>query len=270
MTSLYMQINFFLILISIISISSKLISPIYNKGQIQDPNIDKEFSGKNGLNLYYFNSGSQQTMYNVELNPNTTLEMSFKIYTNSDCLIKAFDKGDQLYFGFDFMFENKNGGQYNTDIIICSFDKLSVKCSDYIYDIKNNKYIRNDNGAISPNFLLPFGFQNITLNVLDENIIGYKKYFCIRFSKIFTETYDNSTVLLWVNYLSNDLIHKVSGFYGITMNNDDLNEIPLQFPIYYNKLDFENGSGLKINKNDIRLALIFIKYIFILAFTFWQ
>lgn len=267
--SSFIQFKIVLFQILLLIITSKLIEPEYNKGNIQDPNLDKDFSGKNGLNLYYFNSGSQQTMYNIELNPNDTLEISFKIYTNSEFLIEAFDKGHQLYFGFDFMFENKRGNQYNTDIIICSFDKKNVKCYDYIYDTKENKYIRNVDGNISPNFLLPFGFQNITLNILKEHVIGYKNYFCIKFNKIFSESYKNSTVLLWVNYLSKDLIHKVTGFYGITLDNDDLKEIPLQFPIYYNRLDFENGAGLKTNKNDLRHALIFIKYLLILLITFW-
>ena len=258
-----------LFLLFILFLSSKSMEPKYNKGEVQDPDIDKKMSEAKNLNVFYFNSGSQQTLYKVELNPNATSEMSFKIYTNSEFLIDALDKGLRLYFGFDFMFENKKGGQYNSDIIICSFDTKNSNCYDYIFDVQNNKYRRNDGGRISPNFLLPFGFQNVSINILKGNVIGYKNYYCIKFNKIFSESYQDTTFLLWLNYLSKDLIHKVTGFYGITTSEDDMDEIPLQFPIYYNILDFGSGSDLKTNKNDLRHAVVFIKYLLILLVTFW-
>jgi hypothetical protein len=47
------------------------------------------------------------------------------------------------------MVDNSNEKQYNTDIIICIFDKMDVNCYDYIFDNENNNYIRNDNGVLS-------------------------------------------------------------------------------------------------------------------------
>ena len=134
MSSYYKYLNLCILLLFIINITSKLIEPEYNNGDIQDPNLDKSYSDINGQNLYYLSDGYDKTMYNILLNPNETLEVSFKIYTDSEILIEALENGYKLYFGFDFMIKNTNGKQYNTDIIICAFDKKEVNCYDYLYD----------------------------------------------------------------------------------------------------------------------------------------
>ena len=154
--------------------------------------------------------------------------------------------------------------------MICVLDKKDVNCYDYVYDTENNNYLRNDNGKISPNHMIPLGFENITLNMLNKNIIRYKNYYGIKFNKKFTTPYQNETLYIWVNYMPNEIQHEVAGFYGIIWEDDDLKEFPQQFPIYYDKIMFENGSGLKRDKfkNFLLHFLTFVKYGLIFYFAF--
>ena len=263
----YKSIKLYLVILFVIEVNSKLIAPEYNSGDVQDPNLDKSYSDINGQNLYYLSKGYDKTMYNIVLNPNESLEVFFKIYTDSETLIEALENGYKLYFGFDFMIKNKNGKQYNTDIIICTFDKKDVNCYDYVYDTENDNYIRNDNGTISKNDIIPLGFENLTLNILSKNVVGYKNYYCVRFNKKFIEPYQNTTLYNWVKFFPNDIIHKVTGFYGLIGKEEDLNEFSPYFPIYYEKLLFENGAGLKSN-NNMRQILTFLIYGLTLYITF--
>lgn len=258
-----------LIILNISNVSCKLIPPEYNNGKFQDPNLDKSYFDKSGQSLYYLTRGIDKTMFNIVINPSESLEISFKAYTDSEILIDSLENGYKLYFGFDFMMENPNDTlkQYNTDIIICIFDKKDANCYDYIYDTENYKYIRNDN--ISPNYLIPLGFENLTLNILTENVIGYRNYYCIKFNKIFKEPYKNTAIYKWVKYMPNDIIHKVTGFYGLIGEEDDLKEFSPQFPLYYQKLLFENGAGLKRNlQNNVFEILTFLKYALFFYFAF--
>ena len=270
MSSYYKSLNLYVLFLFIINASSKLIAPEYNNVNFQDPNLDKSYSDINGQNLYYISKGYDKTMYNIVLNPNESLEVFFKIYTDSETLIEALENGYKLYFGFDFMIKNTNGKQYNTDIIICAFDKKDVNCYDYVYDTENDNYIRNDNGTISKNYIIPLGFENLTLNILTKNVVGYKNYYCVKFNKKFLEPYQNTTLYNWVKFLPNDIIHKVSGFYGLIGKEEDLNEFSQNFPIYYEKLLFENGAGLKRNTlhRNMMQFLTFLEYAIILYITF--
>lgn len=270
MSSYYKYLNLCILLLFIINITSKLIEPEYNNGDIQDPNLDKSYSDINGQNLYYLSDGYDKTMYNILLNPNETLEVSFKIYTDSEILIEALENGYKLYFGFDFMIKNTNGKQYNTDIIICAFDKKEVNCYDYVYDTDNDNYVRNDNGTVSKNFLIPLGFQNLTLNILTKNVVGYKNYYCIKFNKKFLEPYQDAILYNWVKLLPNDIVHKVTGFYGLIRKEEDLFEFSPNFPIYYEKLLFENGAGLKRNtlQNNMIQYITILEYALILYIIF--
>jgi hypothetical protein len=270
--SFYKFFKLYLLILSVINISPKLIEPEYNNGKYQDPNKDKSYTDISGQSLYYITRGSDKTMYNIVLNPNETLEVAFKIYTDSEALIGGLENGYKLYFGFDFMTENVNETlkQYHTDIIICAFDKKDVNCYDYVYDSEKKNYIRNDNGTISPNYIIPLGFENLTLNILTQNVIGYQHYYCVKFNKKFLGPYQNATLYKWVKYLPNDIIHKVTGFYGLIGSEEDLTEFSPEFPIYYSKLLFENGAGIKSNtlKNNVFQILSFLKYALILYITF--
>ena len=232
--------TFIIIIILLVDITSKLISPEYNNGKVQDPKLDKSYLDITGQNLYYFSRDIDNTMFYIGLNPNKTLEVNFKIYTDSETLSEALDNGYKIYFGFDFNIENKNKSlkQYKT----------------------------------GPNQVIPLGFENITLNILNENVIRYKNYYGIKFNKKFGRPYQNETLYIWVNYMPNEIQHEVTGFYGIIWEDDDLNEFPQQFPIYYDKIMFENGSGLKRDKfkNFLLHFLTFVKYGLIFYFTFLE
>lgn len=261
-----------LLFVSLVDISPKLMSPEYNNGNVQDPKLDKYYLDITGQNLYYFSRDIDNTMFYINLNPNETLEVNFKVYTDSETLSEALDNGYKIYFGFDFNMENSNKSlkQYKTDIMICVVDKTDANCYDYVYDIENNNYLRNDNGKISQNQVIPLGFENVTLNILNKNIIRHKNYYGIKFNKKFNKPYKNETLYVWVNYMPNEIQHEVIGFYGIIWEDDGLKEFPQQFPIYYDKILFENGSGLKRDKfkNFLLHFLTFVKYGLIFYFTF--
>ena len=261
-----------LLLIQFAQIKPKLLSPEYNKGKVQDATLDKYYLDIPGLNLYYFSRDIDNTMFNIVLNPNETLEVNFKVYTDSETLSEALDDGFKIYFGLDFNVENTNPSlkRYKTDIMICVLDKKDVNCFDYVYDTENNNYIRNDNGKISPNHVIPLGFENTTLNILNKQIVRYKNYYGIKFNKKFSKPLKNETLYIWVNHNTNEIKHEVTGFYGIIWEDDDLTEFPQQFPIFYEKIMFENGSGLKRDKlkNFLMYFTTFIKYGLIFYFTF--
>ena len=262
----------FIILFHLKNAESKLLNPEYNNGNEQDPKLDELYADKPGRSLYYMTKGSYKTMYNFLLNPDETLDIYFKMYTDSETLINALEDGYKIYFGFDFMIDNDNETikQYNTDIILCIFDKNDVNCYDYVFDKDNNKYIRNNNGTISENFLIPLGFNNVTLNILTKNIIGYKNYYCVHFYKKFKDLYKNTTIYNWVKYLPNKIIHKVIGFYGIIAKDDDLVKFSPGITEYYQKLLFENGAGLKPNNFDKFLEIFTVlKYGILLYFAFF-
>jgi len=257
----------FLLTIKLVKIKSVLVSPEYNKGKFRDPQLDKYYFDNPGINLYYFSYDIENTMFNVVLNLKETLEINFKIYTDSETLEEALDIGLKAYFGFDLNIENKNKSlqRYKTDIMICAFDKKDVNCSDYVYDKENEKYIKNDNGKISSNYMIPLGFENETLNILDKQVIRHKNYFGIKFNKKFNNSYEYETLSMWVNDNAKNISHEVIGFYGVTIwEDDDLNQFSKQFPIFYQKIMFENGSGIKGGKlqNFILnyITITFVKY----------
>ena len=239
---------------------SKLIPPQYNNENVQDPNLDKSFSDINSQ--IFITKGYDKTKFNIVLIPNITLDVYIKIYTDSESLIEALEYGYKLLFGFDFKVNNINSKEYNTDILICIFDKKDVNCYDYVYDTRKHKYIRNNNGTLSNNYIIPLGFQNLTLNILTKNVIGYKNYYCVNFNKKFINQNQNYTFYNWYKNMSNDT-HKVFGFYGLAENDDDLIEFTENFLIYKGK---ENGERWKYNKDKI---IIFLEYALMIFLTFF-
>ena len=250
----YLSNILLLLSIKLFQIKSVLVSPEYNKGKFRDPQLDKYYFDNPGINLYYFSYDIENTMFNVVLDLKETLEINFKIYTDSETLEEALNNGCKAYFGFDFNIENKNKSlqRYKTDIMICAFDKKDVNCSDY----------KNENGKISPNYMIPLGFENETLNILDKQVIRHKNYFGIKFNKKFNKPYENETLYIWVNNKPKNISHEVIGFYGV------------QFPIFYQKIMFENGSGIKGGwlQNFILnyMTITFVKYAIIFYVTFLE
>jgi len=245
-----------LILLSIIkNIITGTIRSEYNFGNQQNPEIDKSYNHVLGRNVYFVTEKPEKSMYITAIYPSLTLEVKLKIYTDNSQIINAFNNGEKIYFGFDLLVENFDRGDTNyenfkTDIMICIFSKTDVGCHDYIYDKQQNEYKINDGGIHLLNNLIPLGFSNIDLNFIQENVIGYKNYFSVKFEKEYPPLFDNITMFNWINYVASDTGDGVIGFYGIVGNSIDIiknitggptNNIPL----YYERHDFVDGCGLE-------------------------
>ncbi len=208
-------------------------------------------------------------MYAIVIYPSITLGINLKMYTDSQTLIDAFDKGKKIFLGFDLIIENtditlKN---YNTDIILCIFDKKEANCYDYVNDTMNGLYIRNQDGVISNNNLIPIGFKNIELTVIRKNVMDYKNYFRVTFEKPYPELFDNITMFNWINYVASDTGEGIIGFYGVVDNEDELLQFSRNKTLYFERRNFEDGAGLKNEKgSNIKesLTMILLLFLFVL------
>jgi len=261
-----------LFILLIYRISCGKIRTEYNFGNQQDPEIDKSYSHLLGRNIYFATDNPEKSLYITAVYPSLTLEVDLKLYTDSTQIIDAFNLGKKLYFGFDLMIENLdikvlNYNNYKTDIIICFFDKTDVECHDYIYDKTAEEYLLNDGGIILNNNLIPLGFSNNNLNCILNNVIEYKTYFSVKFEKSYPPLFDNVTMFSWMNYVGSDNGEGVTGFYGIMEDGMTINTISIDKPIYYERHDFYDGSGLP--NSDLFLCIKYnVKYILFLFFIF--
>ena len=243
----------------------------YNFGKQQNPEIDKEFNHVLGRNIYFITEEPERTMYITAIYPSLTLEVNLKFYTDSSEIINAFNIGKQIYFGFDLLIENtdisiEKYNNYHTDIMVCIFSKTDVSCHDYIDNIEKEEYEINDDGIILKNNIIPLGFSNIILNVIQENVIDYKNFFSVQFQKEYPSLFDNITMFNWLNYVASDIGEGVIGFYGIVENDMDISKIPHNKPLYLEKLDFIDGNGLPENVSKLMNAKYLIIYLFLIFF----
>ena len=241
--------NLLLFILLIYQISCGKIRTEYNFGNQQDPEIDKSYSHLLGRNIYFVTEQPEKSLYITAIYPSLTLEVELKLYTDSSQIIEAFNSGKKLYFGFDLMIDNidikvNNYNFYKTDIIICFFDKNDVECHDYIFDKSTNEYLLNDGGARLNNNLIPLGFSNSNLNFILKDVIEYKTYFSVKFEKSYPPLFDNVTMFSWMNYVGSDNGEGVTGFYGIMEDGMDINTILNNKPLYIERHDFYDGSGL--------------------------
>ena len=268
------SLNFIVFLIIIKNINSKgNIRTSYNFGDKQNPEIDKSFNHVLGRNVYFVTEEPEQSMYITAIYPSLTLEVKLKIYTDSTQLIEAFNNGKKIYFGFDLLIENtdisvENYNNYHTDIMVCIFDKTDVDCHDYVDNNENEAYELKDGGVIINNNLIPLGFSNINLNFIQENVIGYKNYFSVKFEKEYPPLFDNITMFNWINYVASDTGDGIIGFYGIVEDGRDMSTIPHDKPLYLERQDFIDGNGLPeksfyLNRNII-IYLFFILLLILL------
>ena len=254
-----------IILISIIKniYSTGTIRQEYNFGKQQDPAIDKSYNHVLGRNVYFVTEQPEKSMYITAIYPSLTLQVKLKIYTDNSQIINAFNAGKKIYFGFDLLIENMDivglSNQYSTDIMVCVFDKTNVDCHDYVFNNNAKQYEINDNGSVLKNNLIPLGFTNIDLNYIQENVIGYKNYFSVKFEKEYPPLFDNITMFNWINYVASDTGDGIYGFYGIVADGDDLSVIDFSSPLYIQKHDFVDGFGLDSATN----LSFYKKYIFI-------
>ena len=210
-------------------------------------------------------------MYITAIYPSLTLQVKLKIYTDNSRIINAFNAGKKIFFGFDLLIENmditeNDYNNYSTDIMICMFDKNDVDCHDYVFNNNDKKYEINDNGSKLKNNLIPLGFTNIDLNYIQENVIGYKNYFSVKFEKEYPPLFDNITMFNWINYVASDTGDGIFGFYGVVDDVADIENIQFNEILYIQRHDFVDGFGLDTEKNLSINKIYLLIFIFLLLF----
>ena len=238
--------------------NSKLILPKYNYGNHQNPEIDKLYRHLKGRSFYFMKEHPEKTMYNIIIYPENYLKIELKMYTDSELLIKSLNNGKKLFFGFDLVINNTDISlsDYNTDIVICYFDLNDTNCNDYIYDLNDNLYKINNLGNISNNNLIPLNFGSVELNLLHENVMEYKNYYCVELIKNSPKYFDNITLLNYFFYSAMQMQRTLIGFYGIIDSVEELNKISIDKMLYFQEVDFIDGVGLLNN------SFSFYKYSF--------
>lgn len=246
-------------------IYSKRISPKYNFGGQQNPEIDKIYNHLYGQNLYFYTMDSFLT---VNLFPSLSLEITFKFYTSNLKLIDALNANKYLYFGFNFNLSNNDNTKekYTTDAFCCAMSQDDVTCYDYVFDTSNSTYVRNKNEELSNNSKIPYGFDNIELNYLNDNVMEYKQYYAITFQKKFNDDFDVSQLFGFINEEAARTGHYVSAFYGIAETEEQWQMILKDDTLYHNTLQFGDGNGSKNKGCSIKLSysLIFLWIILLL------
>jgi hypothetical protein len=261
----------FILIFPLINIvcSSKL-SPRYNFGNHQNPEIDKLYKHLKGKNLYFIKDGQGKTMYTIIIYPEDNLKIGLKMYTDSEEIISSLDKGKKIYFGIDFYINNTDISlsDYNTDIVICYFDTNDANCNDYIYDLNDGLYKINKNGEISNNNLIPIGFELTELNLLKENVMEYQNYYCVDFIKNFTENFDHVTMLNYFLYSASVMNRNVIAFYGVAESENELNVLNADQMLFYKQVKFIDGIGLSNHSFSIYNNKIFKSFLILIILFF--
>ena len=118
----------------------------FNFAGKQNPEVDLYFSHITGTSLYFYEDNNNTLLiYNIY--PDLRLKFSFKIYTNNTMLYQIYEnKMKSIFIGIDFLFNSTDLSiiDYRGDIVICQLNINSFKCNDYLYDFKNQEYLRNN------------------------------------------------------------------------------------------------------------------------------
>jgi hypothetical protein len=119
----------------------------YNFVNQQNYEIDLLYTHILGVNLYFYNDNNS-TLFIVLIQPDISLKIKMKMYTNNLDLIYNINNNGQLYFGFDFNINNTDITLPNlrSDIFLCKLNKMKMECDDYAYQINEEAYIENNNG----------------------------------------------------------------------------------------------------------------------------
>jgi hypothetical protein len=139
----------FLMIITNISCATEEEMEIYNFVDKQNFEIDLNYNQIMGTDLYFF-SADNMSFFFVNIFPELNLSIDMKLYTNNTDLIHVIENNDSLFFGLNFNITNLDPEFANlrSDIFLCNFNKNETVCSDYAYDLKQNKYLKNLNGAL--------------------------------------------------------------------------------------------------------------------------
>ena len=243
---------------------SKLVSPKYNFGNQQNPEIDKLYKHLQGRNIYFITDDPEKTLFIIIIYPENNLKIGLKMYTDSELLINSLNSGKKLFFGVDLVVNNTDifFPDFNTDIVICNFDLNDTNCNDYVFDLTDNYYKINKNGDITNNNLIPINFELVELNLLKQNVMEYKNYYCVDFIKNYTKYFDSIYMINYFLFSAMKMNRSIIGFYGVVDSVEELNKISVEQILFYREVKFVDGIGLN-NSFD------FYKYIFFKSILFF-
>ena len=198
---------------------SKLVSPKYNFGNQQNPEIDKLYKHLQGRNIYFITDDPEKTLFIIIIYPENNLKIGLKMYTDSELLINSLNSGKKLFFGVDLVVNNTDifFPDFNTDIVICNFDLNDTNCNDYVFDLTDNYYKINKNGDITNNNLIPINFELVELNLLKQNVMEYKNYYCVDFIKNYTKYFDSIYMINYFLFSAMKMNRSIIGFYGVVV-----------------------------------------------------
>jgi len=268
----------FLIVLTTVSCVVKDEFETYNFVDKQNFEIDLNYDQIMGTDLYFY---SNQTLFLVNILPESSLSISMKLYTNETELISAIENNKSLLFGFDFNITNLDPlfPNLRSDIFLCMLNKNKTECSDYAYDLKENKYIENSNGKLvkSKIFLyeyalildnfLPLGFNSVKQKIFHENVIDYLAYYEVSLEKLYPDNFDRMGMFKWMDFTATYLKENVTGFYGFY--DKQINEGLYKEDLFFSMtLVYKDGNGLSDNSFFNRISYITIFIYFIIVFMF--
>lgn len=268
----------FFIVLTTVSCVAKDEFETYNFVDKQNFEIDLNYDQIMGTNLYFY---SNHTLFLVNILPESSLSISMKLYTNDTELISAVDNNKSLVFGFDFNITNLDPLLPNmrSDIFLCMLNKNKTECSDFAYDLKENKYIQNYNGRLvkSKIFLykyalildnfIPLGFNSIKQKIFHENVIDYLAYYEVTLEKLYPDNFDRMGMFKWMDFTATYLKQNVTGFYGFY--DKQIDEGFYKEDLFFSMtLVYKDGNGLSDNSFFNRFSYITIFIYFIIVFMF--
>lgn len=264
-------------LIIILSISKTLTSSDdyfeYNFINYQNYAIDLAFKHLVGTNLYFYPKDKNNSLFVVSVDPDLTLGISMKLYTNDTELINVINSEGSLYFGIDFNINNTDITlpDLRSDVVVCCFNKVSGNCYDFAFNISSNTYIYNENAKVLMNNLIPIGVNNSDVDVLFKNVIDYQAYYAVSLEKYYYVGFDNATMFDWLNFKAGDLNATVNAFYG-EGGSQNCNVIKTGFNIndtyYYGSEIFVDGEGLNLSAGQTFKRSFYTIFYLILIYLF--
>ena len=258
----------FLIMLTTVSCIAKDEFEIYNFVDKQNFEIDLNYDQIMGTDLYFY---SNDTLFLVNILPESSLSITMKLYTNETELISAVENNKSLLFGFDFNITNLDPLLPNlrSDIFLCMLNKNKTECSDFAYDLKENKYLENSNRkfvkskifmfkyALILDNLVPLGFTSVKQKLFHENVIDYLAYYEVSFEKLYPENFDRMGMFKWMDFISTYLKENVTGFYGFY--DEQINEGFYKEDLFFSMtLVYKDGNGLSNKSFFNRLSYITI------------
>lgn len=239
---------------------------IYNFVNSQNSEIDKSYNYLPGTNMYFI-SDNNSSLFITSVDPDLSLKISMKLYTNNTNFLNFLQSNGNLYFGIDFRIPNTDITipNYRSDIILCKFNRQNVWCYDYAYNLKDDVYLDNTDSKILKNSLIPIGFNSTDKVILNKNVISYHSYFSISFEKIYSNKFDNLTMFKYFYTNAEMLNAKLTAFYGMEIENVSLSPFSLKDSYFYHTERLEDGAGLSngnffiiYNIFDILLTIFFL------------